>query len=287
MNILEMAISAKMGGGGNSGGQGGVSSWNDLKDKPFGETTATSDTLTWDGNTEGKDVYSTGVHFKVSDDAPSLADLANGFTVEINNNGAIQVYDNTTVSVTSNENGYALMLSVFPLVGVVTSPDEETGAKVGVYFAKEDSIYGDLVVNRFTINGYNGFGVKAIKTLDPKYLPNGVPYEEGGTVEILSERELTVADIDQSMGLFTFSNMPDLVEGSTYVVNYGGTEYECVCGTSVQEGTTMRYIGNGIPFGAAGNNEPFIFAQYPAEVAALVGVECIFLPMINSFVCLL
>ena len=35
MNILEMAIAAKMGGGGNGGGSGGVTSWNDLKDKPF------------------------------------------------------------------------------------------------------------------------------------------------------------------------------------------------------------------------------------------------------------
>ena len=47
-------------------------SWNDLTDKPFGETTDTvgSDTLTWDGNTEGLVSAETGefTFYKIADD---------------------------------------------------------------------------------------------------------------------------------------------------------------------------------------------------------------------------
>ena len=78
MNILEMAIAAKMGGGGNSGGQGGVSSWNDLKDKPFGETVFTTDSYTLvsstiDLETAVKD--SLGMFFKVSDLTPTVDEM--------------------------------------------------------------------------------------------------------------------------------------------------------------------------------------------------------------------
>ena len=59
-------------------------SWNDLEDRPFGETTAVvgGDTLTWDGNTEGL-VNVLDQQFKVSDVVPVLSDFANGLTIVI------------------------------------------------------------------------------------------------------------------------------------------------------------------------------------------------------------
>lgn len=51
-------------------GSGGASSWNDLKDKPFGEETVVVNeplNITWDGNTEGLVSIADTPFYKVSD----------------------------------------------------------------------------------------------------------------------------------------------------------------------------------------------------------------------------
>jgi hypothetical protein len=56
-------------------GGAGVSSWNDLKDKPFGETTIIGETLYWDGNLEGRptlEYQASNFFVWISEATPSL-----------------------------------------------------------------------------------------------------------------------------------------------------------------------------------------------------------------------
>lgn len=55
-------------------------SWNDLTDKPFGET-GNGAIITWDGNTEGLDVVNllNNPHYKVSNLVPTLEDISIGY----------------------------------------------------------------------------------------------------------------------------------------------------------------------------------------------------------------
>lgn len=57
----------------------GAPSWNDLKDKPFGEMPTGGDTLYWDGNTEGlvEVVSDVGNFYKVSDVVLTEEELLN------------------------------------------------------------------------------------------------------------------------------------------------------------------------------------------------------------------
>ena len=63
-----------------SGGTGGVTSWNDLEDKPFGDESTGGDTLTWDGNTDGlicvpHPYYEDYKLYKISDSVPNQTDF--------------------------------------------------------------------------------------------------------------------------------------------------------------------------------------------------------------------
>lgn len=160
-------------------GGGGVSSWNDLTDKPFGETTTTSNTLTWDGDMSNRilvDPLGSGqkLFCHISSDTPTIDDFSNGASVkypsgavlnftksqivqvqhgaltESNFNFAIIPNDNTTVMIPMN--GVTLTIK-FPVKGVYL------GITVGYGYVQE-----------FTINGYK-FAETKIDTLNSKYLP--------------------------------------------------------------------------------------------------------------------
>jgi hypothetical protein len=169
----------------------GASSWNDLTDKPFGESYG--DTLTWDGNTEGHvfvDPIGDGmtmVLVKVSDAIPTKQDFSAGAITE-NSNGVIS--DNTAqsnIGVIQNsftEDGFVFMMeyAVVPYDNYVF--DGVALPEAGVYFV----IMGGVKTLSLTIPGYTGFPV--VKTIDPKYLPesdivnmvlNALPAAEGGS----------------------------------------------------------------------------------------------------------
>lgn len=149
----------------------------------FGETTVMSDTLTWDGNTEG--LYSVlGMFYKVSDAIPTLADLQNGgilsalgtddpFTsgqvVDIESLGA---GEGCIIIVNVNGDplvGVALKVGATATLEGVTATFEETG----VFFLRQQlstNVY--IHIGKLTINGYAGFETTEIKPLDIKYIGN-------------------------------------------------------------------------------------------------------------------
>lgn len=102
---------------------------------------------------------------------------------------------------------------------------------------------------------------EVVHPLDTKYLPEGVPYvEKGGMVEILPETTVELdADGYGATGLFT------IAAGEKCVVNWNGTEYECVAqDLSGMYGGGSVLIGNGSEIGMEGNGEPFYIGVAPA-----------------------
>lgn len=179
MDILTLALAKAMGGG--------ASSWNDLKDKPFGEETTTvkGDTLTWDGNTDGLlsvELYDGMVTaYLVHDAVISLEDLSNGISstvlddrgneYETTFNGEeIQMFAEILGFVNANKCMIALKDNT------VVKDDEFTFTfpKAGVYIMVDspDAEFPEKFVS-LTIPGYNGFTTTTteLKPIETKYLP--------------------------------------------------------------------------------------------------------------------
>ena len=150
----------------------------------FGKITTTtggSDTLTWDGNTDGL-IMLEGL-YKVSDDTPTLQDMQNGISFTITDGN---VDDKITISAEEISEGVTVEGPIIIIselvVGILTIP--YMGYPAGVYFFKRSLSEGapDTWVKSFTINGYNGFKTTTteFKTIDPKYLPDGYGGGSGG-----------------------------------------------------------------------------------------------------------
>lgn len=105
------------------GGSGGVTSWNELEGKPF--VTVGGDTLTWDGNTDGNEPV-LDTFYKVSDTSPTLADLANGYSIK-----AATIEETAWVESTNEH---------FP-----TSVSEMVPGVVAIFFAEEIPIVFSVV----------------------------------------------------------------------------------------------------------------------------------------------
>ena len=180
MDIMTLLMAQRGGGTGGSGG-GSVNSVNGVQpdeagnvalkydyvvDRPFGEITVMGDTLTWDGDIEGRAVFNDSF-YHISDACPAMADLENGFSFDLSNGKS---FDNSSDGVTVRDLGdgaYAICVSFFPAIGF--NPVAMENTPVGTYAMSD----GDVYVTRFTVNGYKGFETVVIKPIDKKYLPAG------------------------------------------------------------------------------------------------------------------
>jgi hypothetical protein len=158
--------------------ESGVSSWNDLTDRPFGETTTYGDTLTWDGNTEGLefvDLFEVAgaVYYKISNAIPTVDDLANGVSVGMSlgnvntypagefipiSDGVLSTDAMEFFIVDESAVGVDIEGIIFPESGVYVMFMADEGDAVGVY------------VTSLTINNYNGFECTETVPLPNKYL---------------------------------------------------------------------------------------------------------------------
>lgn len=182
----------------------GVSSWNDLTDKPFDEeiTTVNSDTITWDGNTEGSVTFKCNEYgidwYKVSDVVPTLSELESA-TVRFHaaEDGVIECNDDLDgwVGPTNNGNiedylefdwGDDVILVVISAVGTWGAPE------TGIYFAKNTD---DAYTHSITIPGYKGFKAEqtVVTPLDEKYIPDTIA-TKAYVDEVISERLATLTN---------------------------------------------------------------------------------------------
>jgi len=148
-----------------------ATSWNDLIDRPFGETVITGDTRTVDYNTfDGNvTVVVNGITFvKVADVVPTLADFANGCSAIVSNQTI--AYTHEELSQSNTDNGY-IVTDSFAIVpsdwfGVGSGDNYVEFPKKGVYFVKNST-------TALTIPNYTGFVTTTIQKIDAKYLPEG------------------------------------------------------------------------------------------------------------------
>ena len=100
-------------------------------------------------------------------------------------------------------------------------------------------------------NGEN----ETIHKLPGKFLPDGVPYVEKGTVEVLAECQPV---LDEGDGTFYLTPTNTPTAGDICTVNWNGTEYVCVAQDMSAMMTGATLLGDGTNFGlSGGNGEPF------------------------------
>ena len=145
------------------GGGGGAKHWNDIEGKPF--EMVGSDTLTWDGNTEGRYMVDMDGFplYLISEVTPTATDMANGlkFTdmqgsvMELPFEDVAQVLDNGIIA---SELFFVIPQDNCDFNGI-------TFGKQGLYMSWGEGLNN---ITAITINGYTGFTQEKIKE---EYLP--------------------------------------------------------------------------------------------------------------------
>jgi hypothetical protein len=204
----------------------GVSSWNDLTDKPFGEKTVMGDTLTWDGNTDGLETGSqlyyseTTILYRISEETPRLSDFSDGFSVNIF--GSEMSFDG---SYAADFCGVGTALCT-DYIFIIYEDDVtiENEPSVSVYTFPKKGIYAKefLELTSLTIPGYNGFERTEITPLPNKYLPES--HQFGSEI-----KDVVVFDSDITLdeGYFAFDKPLNLKKGKKYNVSINGIDYFC------------------------------------------------------------
>lgn len=154
-------------------------SWNDLTDKPFGESVSYGDTLSINLDAlSSEDVVmdTSGWNIKVSDATPTLNEFVNGVIIQNTENGQYNVlYDEILYQ---NENSPFDDMVIFEMFVVIPSDNftmnfdggEMVFPEKGTYILAEAAA-GMAGILDVTIPGYNGFETTVTKKIDEKYLP--------------------------------------------------------------------------------------------------------------------
>ena len=164
----------------NVGGGSGVTSWDDMPDRPFGETITYGDTITFNQDLTGKEWVlvpngsSSVMIVHVSDAVPSISDCANGFTVKYS----------TSEDVNEWTNGVIVDLGVGYIIadvaGVIYEDNIDISSVLGVdtpIILPKKGIYlmydvsTDTYPELLTIHGYNRIKSVVIDRIDPKFIP--------------------------------------------------------------------------------------------------------------------
>lgn len=182
-----------------------------------------------------------------------------GKTYTVNWNGVL--YESECRSVTAQGSTATVLGDISTLVG-----DTSTGEPYGIVLAPPEQVeaMGGIYAMIMALDGSEtitlsiAFNGEVTKKLDMKYLPDGYPNEEIGLIEILPETSF----VGEGTEWMTTEPLRGNIEaGKTYVVNYNGAPYTCVC--SLLEGV-MPCLGNTAAMDGTGDTgEPFVFVVVP------------------------
>lgn len=194
----------------------GITSWNDLTDKPFGEE-GNGAIIEWDGNTEGRGMITfdgqpfdgpsidgeTCYYYKISDLTPTFDELMGGQFEYSDGSGTtldekiwVEQYDGTI----------AVMGTFFVFYKTEFSVDESVISvpSTGIYAVGTPS--GSAYLRKLS------YGSTDIKTIDEKFIPDTIarvnPTAAELLIEILSNSQYVV---DQSANIATLAEMLDVV----------------------------------------------------------------------------
>lgn len=225
--------------------QSGASSWNDLTDKPFGETVVSGDTLTWDGNTDGL-VSVWGVGFKVSDAVITKEDCANGLSLTFA--GQTMTVPGEDVQAMFADDGFCnLEYAVFVPTDNYAAGGDLVFPKAGVYFASADG----MAVTELVIPGYT-FTIIEIEKLNQKFLPTTRMVVNFTKLDInftTAKADKSVARIIAAVNAGIYVEGRIVSEGYTYIlplvsspVDAAGLTAGSLAFCSVLNGTTVMTI---------------------------------------------
>lgn len=226
--------------------------------------TVGGDTLTWDGNTDGKATLENpeilGCFVKISDAIPVLSDCKNGMIVQtaggvetIYSAGEIEEFYNAIGIVGSQLGAYVIPSDGFVLMDTFTFPES------GVWVAY---VEGAPYVSSIAIPGYTGFTKEIIKQ---DALPEALGFGDV-VVELMPETEVTGTE---DSGMYAVNLDISVITGEHEKLNvtFDGAEYSCGC-TPIGEIGGVLY-GNGSFFELDDTGEPFCIAVVPASFAML------------------
>lgn len=128
------------------------------------------DTLTWDGDTTGKEITGNDLLVKVSDIVPTLEDFANGASITISNTIEMDV----TEEVAKSSDGKCIRIGLWVKIALEDYAEGSNAYTKGIYFYKNTS-NGDTVT-KLKINGYKGFPSTVVKPIETKYLPTPIVF---------------------------------------------------------------------------------------------------------------
>ena len=195
-----------------------------IKNKLVGQEVTYSDTLTWDGNTDGLENVE-GMVYHVSDAVPVFSDFSNGCTILfLNNNGTIEETCNlTSDNFQATEDGFIASISMF--IHIIPS-DNYTHAEMGVTFPKKGIYFlydeGNHVTS-FTIPGYTGFPTTTTKKLTAEYLEPFEVVTKGGDTLTWDGDTSGKEFVDIGIPLYHVSDvvptLGDLANGFTIIYN--------------------------------------------------------------------
>lgn len=253
-----------------TGGTSAPSDWNAsegepgyILNKPFGEVKA-FEPIVWDGSTEGQESISVsgmtfykiyGEYFE-AESVESITANMNG--EEMTAPGELYPADGGwTTDILLCSNGQLVAFDM-------TFPE-------GLWVI-DPAIIGLPEGTTYTIHPKT-----TVKTIDGKYLPEGLPYEEGEVKAILTDAK--PVDMDGTMVLL--DALP-LMGGNEYTVKWNGMDYKAVC-FLVEEGDYIcPVLGNPAFNGGVDNSLPFMIMAFPTDVAASLGVGAMVVPMDGS-----
>lgn len=249
-----------------------------IKNKPV--VFVGSDTLTWDGNTDGLETFDK--YFKVSDIPMSVDGLGN--TAEIVLMRTDQSVSNSIESIISVDSDFVSdQYQYFMSVGEDSS--EEAGVPVGIYLCYEKNNIEDYYVSSITIPGYTGFPQEKIAPSHlyqpdwnqndesaPDYVKNRPFYmSKGDVIELIPETTI-VLELSGESSVAT-CQMVNLIEGDIYSVILDGVLYEdMICSRIDDSGLELYYISNvNNPYTTLMSGE-FVYMEIPQYGVAQFGM---------------
>ncbi len=245
---------------------GGVSSWNDLEDRPFYEEKDISYVIK--NFTFGASELSNG---GIATETQTLLEI--GKIYKFNVNGAVRSYvarDFAGIVYIGNPYGTGGTDDGFPYGFAQIS-----GSTEGEFLAFKKPTEGSFVVS------IEGDTTTVTHTLEAKFV-EGMYYEEGERKEIfplttavvgeLSESDLLAYMPDDGMFIFSANLTLDIKVGKTYVVSMNGAEYSCVATYVNIDGIQAVALGDvytafGGEFGSTPTGEPFMAMFLPSGMS--------------------
>ena len=113
------------------------------------------------------------------------------------------------------------------------------------------------------IQGPSGSGGSVPKPLTYDYMPEGYPTKSVQTTTLMEEQQVAFT-LNKGRYMAQITNAFEIVEGQTYIVNWDGTEYECVCAVS----NSIHVLGNlSIVNEGSDTGEPFIYGYNIKQAA--------------------